>query len=49
MYLKIIFTLTNSASTDEMQHIWHCIWVLTVCQSTYLGVNALTSMYKYPL
>ena len=40
----IIFTLTNSADSDEMQLLWHCILVFTVCQSTHLGVNGLTSM-----
>ena len=34
--LKIIFILANSADPDEMPHF---IWVLTVCQSTRLGVS----------
>ena len=36
-----MFTLTNSADPDEMQHLWYCIWVFTVCQSAHFVVSGL--------
>ena len=38
--LKINFVLANSAEPDEMTHYVAFIWVVTVCQSTCLGVSS---------
>ena len=29
----------KSVDPDEMPHMWHFIWVFTVCKSTHLGVS----------
>ena len=43
--LKIIFTLTNSADPDEMQHFVAFIWVFTVCISTQMVKHPCTTIH----
>ena len=43
-YCISIFIIANSEDLDEM---WHFIWVFTVCQSTHLGVSSLQRLRSY--
>ena len=44
MCLKIAGWVANSVDTDEMQPLWHLIWVYSVYSGLSVGIHAINTV-----